>query len=138
MHVIGESPAELGRDFYRLPDRDNQSNYADEDVDDVPDLPVGLEVALRCQEDVAEGHPGDEHHEAVHLVDGDATTLEQVAPSLSCLPVRQKEEALWLGPQLSHLYHWPATKTCLLPDDLIVKSHLLVELDGEVVDVAGV
>ena len=76
MNIIGPAPAKLETDLNRLPDRDDEDQEAGEDVNEMPQVPIALQVALRGQKKEPEGHPGEEHPNAVTFVDWHSSLIE--------------------------------------------------------------
>ena len=76
MNIIGPAPAKLKTDLNRLPDRDDEDKEAGEDVDEMPQVPITLEVALCGQKKKPKGHPGKEHPNAVTFVDWHSSLIE--------------------------------------------------------------
>ena len=87
MSIVGPAPAKLETDLNGLPDRDDEDEEAGEDVNEMPQVPVALQVALRGQENEPKRHPGEEHPDAVSFVDRHSPLIEKLAPSVVDLAV---------------------------------------------------
>ena len=95
VNVIGPAPTKLHTDLKSLPDRNHENQKSTEDVQHVPQLPVSLQITFCGEEKVTKGHPSEEHPEAVRLVDTHAPLVEELAPAVVGLAIREKQERLF-------------------------------------------